>query len=382
MPRTQAQRQRRLKGKNGRWLGHQGDIAAEPPLPSNFTFPSSPKQLEQGGNFWAQLARPFTVLAPMEDVTDLAFRTLMARWGRPHVFFTEFIQASRFNRGERTALQRARASGEHHPLVVQLWDPDGDQLYRAALTLGQRGHFAGIDLNMGCPERSVVKKGCGSGLICQPERAKDHYQALVQGAVDAAGPGQQPIPVSVKTRMGFESPDWPWLEEVLSWQPAALTLHGRVATQMSEGQADWSWVPRLTALRDQLSPATLIIGNGDIFDPETLDLRSASGVDGVMVGRGVFHRPDIFLQPSQQFWPRDHRARLAMALDHVLLYQGVWAYERNFNILKKFFKIYLMGYDPPEPFVTALMASQGYGEARTLIETQIEKMGVQVPINH
>jgi tRNA-dihydrouridine synthase len=288
---------------------------------------------------WQTLPEPFFVLAPMEDVTDTVFRRMMRDFGAPDVFVTEFTLVDGLvTRGRAAISRRFIHTEEEQPLIAQLWglNPDNFLTVARQLARGDFGPFAGIDLNMGCPERNIVRRGACAGLIDRPQQAVAIIQATQAGAGD--------LPVSVKTRCGtstWVTDDWAGL--LLSQQLAALTIHGRIARDMSTVPARWDQIARVVALRDQLGVETRIIGNGDVVSHQDgLEKARQSGVDGVMVGRGIFRNLWLF-DPTCDPATISLDERLTLLVRHIELWQATWGGRRNFESLKKFYKAYFAG---------------------------------------
>jgi len=334
-------------------------------------------------NFWSRLPRPFTVLAPMEDVTDTVFRRVIARRGAPHVFMTEFIHtAELFHVKRKYARQRAYIdpaeaadlrlgtplfTAEGLParpaLVAQIWGNDPEAYRKAVPVLLERG-FDGIDINMGCPAHKVVRRGECSGLIDRPALAKE----LILAAREAAGTA----PVSVKTRLGVRARKTEeWAGFLLELDLPALTIHGRIAAQMSEGDADWGAVRQVRELRDRMGKSTRILGNGDLFSCDDLDRRAAeTGVDGLMVGRGIFRDPDIFRhgRPHVPFEQSSWTERRAVMVDHIEEHRRVWGGQKGYDALKGFYKVYTRG---PEGYLALrerLFETRTHDEALAVID--------------
>lgn len=296
----------------------------------------------RGMNFWPTLPRPFGVLAPMEDVTDWVYRRLVCDHGEPEVLMTEFTSAAILcsDRPHR-ALQRLEVyPGElqRRPLVAQIWGSDPGQIERAARMVAERG-FAGVDINMGCPVKKISKKGACSALIRFPALAAELIQAAKEGA-----PG---LPVSVKTRIGWAHPETEaWCGHLLSQDLAALTVHGRTVKQKSEGSADWSQIARVVALRSELAPQTLVIGNGDVTKANSAALVQASGVDGFMVGRGIFADLGLFLREGYRPYAQWTEAEKLKLLErHLIDHREAWSGRKDYEKLKKFFKNYTVGFE-------------------------------------
>ena len=312
---------------------------------------------------WADLPRPIRALAPMEDVTDTVFRRIVARCGRPDVFFTEFIHTDIVLalRPDRPGLTpRLRFTPEERPLIAQIWGTNPEHYRLAAVRLRELG-FDGIDLNMGCPVRKIRKKGACAALILNPSLAAE----LIEAAKSAE------LPVSVKTRVGFtEVRTEEWIGHLLGQDIDALTIHGRTAEQESEGEADWEQIRTVVALRDAAGARTVILGNGDVRSADQItDYARRYGADGVMVGRGVFEDPYLFSTDGRagRFATASASERVELLVDHLRLYRETWGEERNYEILKKFYKIYLKGFSGADELRERLNATHDYAAAEDVI---------------
>ncbi len=239
-------------------------------------------------NFWSELPRPFFILAPMEAVTDVVFRHVVAAAAKPDVFFTEFTNASSYAspKGIHSTRGRLAFTPDEQPMVAQIWGTKPDEFAIMARGLAEMG-YKGIDINMGCPVKNVAKGGGGSGLIRTPELAAELIAAAKQGG----------LPVSVKTRLGYSSTtEWrDWLTHLLQQDVVNLTIHLRTRKEMSKVPAHHELIPEIKKLRDQIAPHTLLTINGDIEDRQQgMELVEKYGVDGIMIGRGIFHNPFAF----------------------------------------------------------------------------------------
>ncbi len=214
--------------------------------------------IKQQSLSWDSLPRPFSVLAPMDGVTDVAFRRLVCACGRPDVVFTEFVHLDGLRPGlDDGALKRLQRHPDESSVVVQVWGGRPEQLVEAVPRLMDMG-FSGVDLNMSCPTPNVLASGCCAALIQKPELACEFLQAALEAA-------QGRVPISVKTRLGFGTDVIEdWAGRLLRLNPAALTVHGRLASQMYAGDADWEAIGRVVRLRDRVGSDTVIIGNGDV----------------------------------------------------------------------------------------------------------------------
>lgn len=311
-------------------------------------------------NFWHELPTPFFALAPMEAVTDVVFRHVVARAARPDIFFTEFTNASSFcsQAGIQSTRGRLAFTGDEQPVVAQIWGKQPEQFEEMSRGLAEMG-FSGIDINMGCPDKTVVKLGAGSGLIRQPELAA----ALI---ASAKKPG---LPVSVKTRLGYSSPDeWSgWLRHLLNQDIANLTVHLRTRPEMSQVPAHYELIPAIKRLRDDVAPQTLLTINGDITSrPHGQGLVDTYGVDGVMIGRGIFINPFAFEPEPRPIGPDELMALLRTHLD-LFDFFSTELQPRRFDPLKRFFKIYVRDFPRAGELREQLMRARSTEEVRQLL---------------
>ncbi|HGZ5095729.1 TPA: tRNA dihydrouridine synthase [Staphylococcus aureus] len=323
-------------------------------------------------NFWSELPRPFFILAPMEDVTDTVFRHVVSEAARPDVFFTEFTNTESFCHPEGIHSVRGRLtfSEDEHPMVAHIWGDKPEQFRETSIQLAKMG-FKGIDLNMGCPVANVAKKGKGSGLILRPDVAAEIIQATKAGG----------LPVSVKTRLGYyEIDEWKdWLKHVFEQDIANLSIHLRTRKEMSKVDAHWELIEAIKNLRDEIAPNTLLTINGDIPDRKTgLELAEKYGIDGVMIGRGIFHNPFAFEKE-----PREHTSKelLDLLRLHLSLFNKYEKDEiRQFKSLRRFFKIYVRGIRGASELRHQLMNTQSIAEARALLDEFEAQMDEDVKI--
>ena len=309
-------------------------------------------------NFWQKLLKPVFILAPMDDVTDVVFRQIVARVAAPDVLFTEFVATDGLqSAGRERTMERLQIEPNlSRPLVAQIWGDNPDNYYASAKEIAAMG-FAGIDINFGCPERGIVARGCCGGMIGRYKEAAAIIEATKRGAGD--------VPVSVKTRIGLtEVITEEWSAFLLKQEIAALIMHGRTVREMSRVPARWNEIGKVVALRDKLAPETLIIGNGDVANrAEGMQRVAETGVDGIMIGRGIFH--DIFAfsnQPSQA----TPTQRLEILIDHLRVYEENGS-SKPFQILKKFFKIYVSGWRGASDLRVQLMGATTPEQARSII---------------
>lgn len=310
--------------------------------------------------FWKTLHTPFFVLAPMEDVTDVAFRSIIAEYGKPDVFWTEFTSADGLmlaqGAGKEKLLKKLAYGKGERPIVAQLFTHSEEYMEQGAALCASLG-FDGVDINMGCPDKKVEKQGCGAALIRTPE----HAQRLVRAAKRGAGS----VPVSVKTRVGYTSDTEmvPWLTALLSEDIAALTVHARTRKELSLVPARWERVREAVLLRDRLGVKTRIIGNGDVVDMDDARRKVATtGCDGVMFGRAIFGNPWLFTGhvPTPQ-------ERVCALMRHLELFGEHLAGNTHYAVMKKHFKAYIHGWDHAKDVRVALMETATPEEATAIL---------------
>lgn len=306
---------------------------------------------------------PILALAPMEDVTDTVFRQIVASCARPDVFYTEFTNADGlFSKGSDVVAQRLTYTETERPIIAQLWGRNTDTLYEAAKLVVSLG-FDGVDLNLGCPERAVVKSGCGAALIDEPERARELISAIKRGIRDS----KKQIPVSVKTRIGYKKISEDWIPFLLEQQLDTLTIHGRIATQMSKPPVYWDHIAGAVIKRDQLGVHTRIIGNGDVANAhEALQKCAQYHLDGIMIGRGIFHDLWAFDRTPHKHVP-DTQELIDLCISHLRLFDATWGSTKNYAIMKKFFRMYIHEFDGASEFREKLMQTATIHEALTLL---------------
>lgn len=314
-------------------------------------------------NFWRKLPKNFMAQAPMEDVTDAAFRQMLTILPKPDVMFTEFTSADGLcSIGKSKLIQKFKFSPSQRPVVAQIFGANPKTLQEAARLVKALG-FDGIDINMGCPVKEVVAKGAGAAL------AKNF--ALTSEIITAVKEGAGHMPVSIKTRLGYDTViTKEWCGFLLEQNIAALTIHARIATQMSQGEANWEEIGKVVKLKNKIAPETVIIGNGDIRSyKQAQEACKKYGVDGVMVGRGIFHNPWIF---EKNLNPKQHskEEKIQMLIEHLKIYQKIWGSTKNFEIMKKFFKIYIKDFSDANEFRQKLMACHSYAEVYSIFKIQ------------
>lgn len=310
-------------------------------------------------SFWHDLPRPFFILAPMEAVTDVVFRQVVAKAAAPDVYFSEFTNATGWAAaGDKAIGGRLVKTDQEYPIVAQLWGSKPEAMALLATHCKALG-FHGIDINMGCPDSSAVKSGGGAGMIRTPELA-----AEMIAAAKSSG-----LPVSVKTRLGYSRVDeWQdWLTHILQQDIENLTIHLRTKKEMSKVPAHFELIPSIKKLRDEVAPNTLLTINGDINDrAHAATLIEQTGVDGAMIGRGVFSNPFAFEHEPV----RHTRDELLALLNYQLDLHDQWdtpELPRKFDPLKRFFKIYVRDFDGAAELRDRLMHSRSTDEVREIL---------------
>jgi len=315
-------------------------------------------------SFWNELSKPFLVLAPMADVTDVAFRRVIAKYGKPDVLWTEFVSADGLafapEEGRKKLLKDLEYSEGERPIVAQLFTSNPKTMEEASLLCAELG-FDGVDINMGCPDRSIEKQGAGAAHIKDPEHAKEIIYAAKQGA--------KTIPVSVKTRLGYNKDELDtWLPKLFEAAPAAVTIHARTRKEMSKVPARWERVRHAVELRDELAPGVLILGNGDAVDIEDARTKvSESGADGAMLGRAIFGNPWLFSEHVPTL-----REKLEVMVEHTKLFEELLPH-KNFAIMKKHYKAYVSGFDGAAELRARLMESADADEIAEVVEGFLAK---------
>mgnify|MGYP000855219870 FL=1 len=323
-------------------------------------------------NFWKELPKPIFTLAPMEDVTDTSFREVVARLSDPrylHILYTEFTSVDGMNHaigklrvGERLIVSESERNilkQKNIRLVAQIWGRKPELFHKIAAEITAEFDFDGLDINMGCPVKNVVKNGCCSALINEPELAKEIILATQEATH---------LPVSVKTRTGIKAHDTEnWIAHIMETKPAAVILHGRTQKQQSDGLADWDEIAKGARVRNQINPDTLFLGNGDVLSvAQGEELCQKHELDGIMVGRGIFHNP-WFFNPQKN--TPEKQEKLDQLLFHTQLFERNWGGKKNLNILKRFYKIYTNDFPGAAAIRAQLMEAKTYDEVYQIVES-------------
>jgi len=329
-------------------------------------------------NIWQKLIKQkkgkISILAPMLDVTDKPFRQIVSGLGAPDVFFTEFVSVDGLvSEGGRKRLllmlEKSKYEKKNKNLIFQVFGSDPEK-FAKAIKIIKKLNPAGIDINIGCPDKAVIKQGSGSALMKVEnwERLKNIYDSCKKEAGN--------IPISIKTRVGFEKIDWAWIRFVLSLQPQAITVHLRTTKEMSKSDAHWEIAEKINYFRNEISPKTILIGNGDIETmKQGIEKIKKSGFDGFMVGRGIFYNPALF--GNKDFNSFSPKEKLEILFKHLDLFEKEFYKNNNwvksFALMKKFLKIYISGFDGAKDLRVKLMKAKKAEEIKNICRNFLEK---------
>lgn len=341
-------------------------------------------------NFWSELKKPFFCLAPMSDATDIAFRRILAKYSKNRenkdsvVFWTEFVAADGLcNKLAKKKLSHIlKYSEAERPIVAQVFGANPENMKKACSYIASLG-FDGIDINMGCPDKSVVAQGAGAGLIKTPQLARKIIQAAHAG-IKSAG---SHIPISVKTRIGFNKEEIDtWIPELLKKDISALTIHLRTAKELSLVPANWDLMKRIVKLRNKINPEILIIGNGDVVNLKDAEEKALKyGCDGIMIGRGVFGNPWVFTSPPAPLLDKERVAesrmrcieeRLLVLIEHTQIFDKELAKPKykSFAVMKKHFKAYVNDFAGAKELRAKLMETENSKEVEKIINDFLRKI--------
>jgi nifR3 family TIM-barrel protein len=327
-------------------------------------------------NFWKNLKKPIFALAPMEDVTDCAFREMFAKYGKPSVLYTEFVSTEGLMHpeGRKKLIIDLKFTEIQRPIVAQIWGTDPQKFQGVAEYLDELG-FDGIDINMGCPQSKEIQAGACAALM------RDHDLAIK--IIKATQKGAGKLPVSVKTRLGYsrigEMEDW--IKVLLDTEIKELTLHGRTKQEMSKVPAHWDKIAEAVKIRDAIKSETLILGNGDVLSREDgLNKIKMTGVDGVMVGRATFGNPWFFQGSPSEAQNIEKSSstraaletRLAVMLEHAELFQNMFTGIKSFTIMRKHFKAYCSGFEGAAELRAKLMEAKDLEETKAVVKAYLK----------
>ncbi len=302
-------------------------------------------------------------MAPMADVTDFAFRQMFAKYGPPDVFYTEFVSADGLasEKGRQILIRSLRFSKQQRPIVAQIFGAKPENVAAAVKLIEELG-FDGVDINMGCPDKAVIKQGAGSALIKNPELACEIIRAAKKSA--------QNIPVSVKTRIGFNAAETEkWISQLVTAKPDCLIVHGRTKKEMSAVATHWDEIA--LAARIAKKKNIVFVGNGDVKNlVEGVEKSEEFGVDGIMIGRGLFGKPWFFQPKSQKI---SLEKKLQIMLEHTELFEREMKGIKNFYVMKKHFKAYVKGFAGARQLREELMQTENFGQVKKIMQGYLEK---------
>ena len=330
----------------------------------------------------AKEGRPIFVLAPMADVTDAAFRRIIAKYSRmghkdggPDALWTEFVSADGLcSPGRQVLLRDLAFSDDEHPIVAQLFSSRPEKM-REAARLVARLDFDGIDINMGCPDRSIEKQCAGAAMMKDPQNAISVINAAREGLEHKS------IPVSVKTRIGYNKIEIDtWIRTLLEQKLPVLTVHLRTRKEMSDVPAHWELMPEIVRLRDEISPQTILIGNGDVLSlADGQEKAEKSGCDGIMFGRAIFGNPWLFdgnkgnkeNGKSKDGEKTEIEEKLRVLVEHTELFMQLLGDIKSFAIMKKHYKAYVNGWDGAKELRMKLMETKDASGVRAVVDNYI-----------
>lgn len=317
------------------------------------------------------LPHGFTVLAPMDGVTDVVFRQIVTSVGKPDVLFTEFVNCDGLmSVGQERVMQRLLFKKNEHPLVAQIWGINPETFYESAKLIVKLG-FDGIDINMGCPQRTVTNGGACAALIKNKSLAKE--------IIEATKKGSQGLPVSVKTRIGFSKNQIDeWIQFLLEQNLSALTIHLRTAKELSLVPAHWELMGKIVEMRNSINPNTILIGNGDVKNLQEAKEKSEQyGCDGVMIGRGIFSDPWLFNEKVDKDLITVEQ-KLDLYMKHINLFEDTWGKDKNPASLKKFCKVYINEFPGAGEVREKIMLTESLDEMKKLITQYLIKNSADI----
>jgi nifR3 family TIM-barrel protein len=315
-------------------------------------------------SFLHKLPKPFFIMAPMANVTDAAFRRIIAKYGKPDVMYTEFVSANGLlSPGREVLLKDLLFSEVERPIIAQLFTADPEKMYGAAKLIQELG-FDGLDINMGCPDKNVMKQGAGACLMKNPSLARELMKAAKAGAPN--------IPLSIKTRIGdTKNTLQEWIPELLAEKPEMIIVHGRTRKEMSKVPARWDTIAE--AVEIARGSGTLIVGNGDVMD--IADARAKAeqtGCDGVMLGRAIFGNPWLF-NTEKNISDISISERLSVMIEHSTLFMELLGDIKSFHIMRKHYKAYANGFDGAKELRIELMKTENIQEVEEIVKKFLQK---------
>jgi len=337
-------------------------------------------------SFWHQLKKPIIGLSPMDGVTDQSFRYIQKKYGHPDVVYTEFVNVAGLHFGAIKPLRAFIFDKTQEPIVAQIYGKTPEYFYQASLILCELG-FDGVDINMGCPAKNVRQSGSGAALIKTPKLAQEIVKATKQGVADyldgkrmkdckeinnkikkeilklnegKTNKKKEIIPVSIKTRTGYDTPiTEEWISTLLETEPDLIALHGRTLKQQYSGKADWQEISKAVELCHQNN--TLILGNGDIKEYGDIKKRvEETKVDGVLIGRASFGNPSIFN-------PELKTNIFEIALEHARVFEQTYP-DDKFLPMRKHLSWYTKGFSKAKEVRAKLVKTNSADEVEAIFK--------------
>ena len=338
------------------------------------------KKKINSGNIWYDLKdkngdKGISILAPMADVTDNPFRRIISEVGRPDLLYTEFVSCDGLasEAGRPRLLQLLNFEKKQNPIIGQIFGGKPENYKSAARTCRDLG-FVGVDINMGCPQRNILKQVAGSEL-CKIENRQ-----LASEIINEAKKGCGDLPLTVKTRIGFNNIDLDWIKHLLKQDIQALVVHLRTRKEMSKVPAHWELMTEIRKLRDKIAPDVVLIGNGDIETVEEGEKKvKEHGIDGYMIGRGIFKNPWLFNADKNNFEDYSIEQKIELALRHTKYFEEEFGETKsnmkqfgkgtkNFNLMKKFYKIYINGFAGAKELRIEMMSTKNYEDVKKVTD--------------
>ncbi len=335
--------------------------------------------------FWDTLPRPIVGLSPMDGVTDTAMRYISKKYGQPAVMMTEFTSVEGVRAGALKLMDDFRYDQSQRPIVAQVFGADPQAFYQTAIVVCALG-FDGIDINMGCPAKKVEERGAGAALIQNPKLAGQIIQAVKRGLQDwqegisfegagvhpniisylesLSNPPRKLIPISIKTRIGYDKPlAQEWAEHLIEFEPATITMHGRTLEQLYSGVADWDQIGQ--AAKVVKATDILFLGNGDVKSlTEAKKKTKAYSLDGVLIGRAAQGNPWVFT--GKQASPKE---KLEVALEHTQKYVEFFPH-RPFFPVRKHLAWYAHGFPSASQVRQRLVMTNNLTEVQAIIGSE------------
>ncbi len=321
-------------------------------------------------SFWNAIPKPCFVLAPMADITDAPYRKIIAALGKPDASWSEFVSADglyhtrevqKLPDDENPLMRDLAYTDSERPIVAQIFSGKPEMITYAARLVAELG-FDGVDINMGCPDRSVEKQGAGAALIKNPALAAE----LITAAKDGARAAGHEIPVSVKTRIGYVSETLDeWIPALLLAEPAAITVHLRTRKELSNTPAHWELMTHIVALRDSAGSETLVLGNGDVQNlADAKHKARETGADGIMLGRAIFGNPWLFTGRVRDDIPPAER--LSALVNLAYAFEAITP-PKHFSIFKKHIKAFVSGFPGAAELRAELMKAENTAQISTIL---------------